>query len=52
MLADKNHTLVIQCCFTLIAPEGSVSKNLSDPAAEVGHYVKLASQTGPLALVQ
>lgn len=48
MLADKNHTLVFQCGFTLIAPERSVNKNLSYPAAEVGHKVKLPSQTGTL----
>lgn len=48
MLTDKNHTLVIQCHFTLIPLEGSINMNLSYPGSEVGHNVKLASQTGSL----
>lgn len=47
-LTHKNHTLVIQCHFTLIPPEGSINKSLMYLASEVGHNVKLASQTGSL----
>lgn len=49
MLTHKNHTLVIQCHFTLIPPEGYIEKSLRYLASEVGHNVKLASQTGSFA---